>query len=154
MDKFISKQKQAPFLVVLLLMASTLFIYRRFLFGDELWVFVGLDIGSDTVQQYLQQYHTIVGHLREGTFSFWDFNNGLGTNMFNLSLSNPALLVVYALGVAFGPEHIAWYLIYVQVSQILLSGLVFYYYLSCFSFSKKAKCIVAYIYGLNGFLMV
>ncbi len=154
MDKFIWKQKQAPFLVVLLLLASALFIYRRFLFGDELWVFVGLDIGSDTVQQYLQHYNTIVGHLREGTFSFWDFNNGPGTNMFNLSLSNPALMVVYALGVAFGPEHIAWYLIYVQIAQILLSGLFFYHYLSCFSFSRKTKCIVAYIYGLNGFLMV
>lgn len=154
MTKFISKQRQALLLMLLLLLASALFIYRRFLFGDELWVFVGLDIGSDTVQQYLQQYHTIVNHIREGTFTFWDFNNGLGTNMFNLNLFAPALVAVYALGVIFGPERIAWYLIYVQVGQILLAGFVFYHYLSCFSFSKKTKCIASYIYGLNGFLMV
>lgn len=154
MKKYISTEKQAPLLVVLLLLVSAVFIYRRFIFGDELWVFVGLDIGSDTVQQYLQHYHTIVNHIREGTFTFWDFNNGFGTNMFNLNMTAPALVVVYALGVLFGPEHIAWYLIYIQVAQIVLAGLVFYGYLSCFSFSKKTKCIAAYIYGLNGFLMV
>ncbi len=154
MKKYISTEKQAPLLVVLLLLMSAVFIYRRFIFGDELWVFVGLDIGSDTVQQYLQHYHTIVNHIREGTFTFWDFNNGFGTNMFNLNMTAPALVVVYALGVLFGPEHIAWYLVYIQVAQIVLAGLVFYGYLSCFSFSKKTKCIAAYIYGLNGFLMV
>ena len=53
MKKYISTEKQAPLLVVLLLLMSAVFIYRRFIFGDELWVFVGLDIGSDTVQQYL-----------------------------------------------------------------------------------------------------
>ena len=108
MKKYISTEKQAPLLVVLLLLVSAVFIYRRFIFGDELWVFVGLDIGSDTVQQYLQHYHTIVNHIREGTFTFWDFNNGFGTNMFNLNMTAPALVVVYALGVLFGPEHIAW----------------------------------------------
>lgn len=154
MKRYISTEKQAPLLVTLLLLMSAVFIYRRFLFGDELWVFVGLDIGSDTVQQYLQHYHTIVNHIRDGSFTFWDFNNGLGTDMFNLNMFAPALVVVYALGVLFGPEHIAWYLVYIQVAQILLAGYVFYHYLSCFSFSRKTKCIAAYIYGLNGFLMV
>ncbi len=154
MKKEFHMQKLAPLLTVFALLASAVFIYRRFLFGDELWVFVGLDIGSDTVQQYLHHYSAIVNHIREGTFTFWDFNNGFGTNMFNLNMFDPALMVVYALGVFFGPEHMAWYLVYIQVAQISLAGFVFYRYLSCFSFSEKAKCISAYIYGLNGFLMV
>lgn len=154
MKKILNERRLAPILVTFLLLASAVFIYRRFLFGDELWVFVGLDIGSDTVQQYLHHYNTIINHIREGTFSFWDFNNGFGTNMFNLNMFDPALILVYALGVLFGPEHIAWYLVYMQIGQITLAGLVFYHYLSCFSFSKKTKCIAAYIYGLNGFLLV
>ncbi len=154
MKKELHMQKLAPLLTVLALLASAVFIYRNFLFGDELWVFVGLDIGSDTVQQYLHHYNTIVNHIREGTFTFWDFNNGFGTNMFNLNMFDPALMAVYALGVFFGPERIAWYLVYMQIAQIALAGFIFYHYLSCFSFSEKSKCIAAYIYGLNGFLMV
>ncbi len=130
MKKILNERRLAPILVTFLLLASAVFIYRRFLFGDELWVFVGLDIGSDTVQQYLHHYNTIINHIREGTFSFWDFNNGFGTNMFNLNMFDPALILVYALGVLFGPEHIAWYLVYMQIGQITLAGLVFYHYLS------------------------
>lgn len=154
MNKKLNLKHPYPLLAGLLLLASALFIYHRFIFGDELWAFMERDIGSDTVQQYLPHYHTIVNHIREGTFAFWDFNNGFGTNMFNLNMFDPALMVVYALGVAFGTEHLAYYLVYVQITQILLAGLVFYQYLSCFSFSGKTKCIVSYIYGLNGFLMV
>lgn len=154
MKEILIKKRRAPFLTGILLLASALFIYRCYIFGDELWVFVGLDIGSDTVQQYLQHYHTIVNHIREGTFTFWDFNNGFGTNMFNLNMFDPTLMIIYALGAVFGPEHIAWYLVYMQVIRIVLAGIVFYHYLSCFSFSGKTKCIISYIYGLNGFLMV
>ena len=35
------------------------------------------DIGSDTWQQYIMNYTSIVNHLRDGSFSLWDFNNGL-----------------------------------------------------------------------------
>ncbi len=154
MKKIFSKRARAPFLVGMMLFFSALIIYHRFLFGDGLWVFMDPDIGADTIQQYLPHYHTIINHIREGNFTFWDFNNGFGTSMFGLNLFDPSLMIVYALGVIFGPEHIAWYLIYMQVIRIVLAGTVFYHYLSCFTFSERAKCIVSYIYGLNGFLMV
>lgn len=154
MRKFLTKERQAPFLLGILLLISAVFIYHRFVFGDELWVFIDPDIGSDTFQQYLPHYHTVVNHIREGTFTFWDFNHGFGTNVFNLNLFDPTLILIYALGVVFGPEHIAWYLVYMQVLRIVLAGLVFYYYLSCFSFSERTKCLIAYIYALNGFQMV
>ena len=43
------------------------------------------DIGSDTWQQYIMNYTSIVNHLRDGSFSLWDFNNGLGINQFNFN---------------------------------------------------------------------
>ena len=103
MRKFLTKERQAPFLLGILLLISAVFIYHRFLFGDELWVFIDPDIGSDTFQQYLPHYHTVVNHIREGTFAFWDFNHGFGTNVFNLNLFDPTLILIYALGVVFGP---------------------------------------------------
>jgi hypothetical protein len=69
---------------------SCLFIFRYFLFSDALVAFS--DAGSDTKQQYLMQYATIVNHLKDGTFSFWDLNNGFGTSMFALNLTNLFLI--------------------------------------------------------------
>ena len=53
------------------------------------------DVGGDTWQQYTMHYASIVNHLRAGTFSLWDFTNGMGTNMFLLSLFDPSLILLY-----------------------------------------------------------
>lgn len=64
-----SKRFQSLLLLWGLLAASSLVIFRYFLFGDLLVVFN--DAGSDTRQQYLMQYATIVNHLKTGNYSLW-----------------------------------------------------------------------------------
>ncbi len=112
------------------------------------------DIGGDTSQQYIWQYYSIVEHLKNGDFSFWDFTNGLGTNMFQYNLFNPALMLVYALGYFKGPDHMVIYLVYIQILQILAAGAAGYLFLSQFQISEKSKVLGAYLYGMNGFLLV
>ena len=76
----------------LLLSASCSFIFRDYLYGNDLMIFN--DIGSDTWQQYIMNYTSIVNHLRDGSFSLWDFNNGLGINQFNFNLFDPFLMLL------------------------------------------------------------
>lgn len=145
-------QTKSLFVLMALLLMSSTVIYREFLFGNSLLAFT--DVGSDTWQQYVMHYHTMVNHLKEGTFSFWDFNNGFGVNQFQLYLFDPSLLLLYAIGVLFGPEVMLEALVYVQILRILAAGAAGYFFLSEFSLSERAKVFASYLYGLNGFLLV
>ena len=77
------------------------------------------DVGGDTWQQYTMHYASIVNHLRAGTFSLWDFTNGMGTNMFLLSLFDPSLILLYVIGVILGAAHMLFYLVWIQILKIL-----------------------------------
>ena len=89
------------------------------------------DVGGDTWQQYTMHYASIVNHLRAGTFSLWDFTNGMGTNMFLLSLFDPSLILLYVIGVILGAAHMLFYLVWIQILKILVAGFVFYLFFSC-----------------------
>ena len=147
-----TKEQKTKFLLLAMLFVSGLCIYWRYIFGDDLPVCN--DPGNDTWQQYVMHYHTIVNHIRRGAFSWWDFTNGFGTNLFHLNLFDPSLILLYLLGVITGPEHMVYYLVWIQLGRILLAGFSMYHLLGCYGFSAKAKLLAAYIYGLNGFLIV
>lgn len=136
----------------LLLSASCSFIFRDYLYGNDLMIFN--DIGSDTWQQYIMNYTSIVNHLRDGSFSLWDFNNGLGINQFNFNLFDPFLMLLYGVGVVLGPAHMLLYINVIQILKIMVAAFAFYWFLSQFSFSVLSRMITSYAYALNGFLLV
>ena len=136
----------------LLLSASCSFIFRDYLYGNDLMIFN--DIGSDTWQQYIMNYTSIVNHLRDGSFSLWDFNNGLGINQFNFNLFDPFLMLLYGVGVVLGPAHMLLYINVIQILKIMVAAFAFYWFLSQFSFSVLSKMITSYAHALNGFLLV
>ena len=148
------KKTEAGNYVILLglLLVSCMIIFFDYLFGNQLMIFN--DIGSDTWQQYIMNYTSIVNHLRDGDFALWDFTNGLGVNMFNFNLFDPFLMLLYGIGVVLGPAHMLIYVNVIQVLKILAAGAAFYWFLSQFTFSRQAKLAVSYVYGLNGFLLV
>ena len=148
------KKTEAGNYVILLgiLLVSCMIIFFDYLFGNQLMIFN--DIGSDTWQQYIMNYTSIVNHLRDGDFALWDFTNGLGINMFNFNLFDPFLMLLYGIGVVLGPAHMLIYINVIQILKILAAGAAFYWFLSQFTFSRQAKLAVSYVYGLNGFLLV
>ena len=148
----LNKESQTRLLLLAALFVSCLFIFRSYMFGDSVLVFD--DVGGDTWQQYTMHYASIVNHLRAGNFSLWDFTNGMGTNMFSLSLFDPSLMLLYLIGVILGPAHMLFYLVWLQVLKVLAAGWVFYLFLSEFTYSRQAKFLAAFAYGMNGYLMV
>lgn len=139
-------------LLFCLMVVSCIFMFKNYLFGNELMIFN--DMGSDTWQQYIMNYTAIVNDLRDGSFSLWDFSNGFGVNMFNFNLFDPFLLILYGLGVVLGPAHMLLFINGIQIMKILTAGIVFYLFLSQFSFSCQAKLIASYVYGFSGYLLV
>lgn len=153
MKKLVHSRKFSSLLILWGLTAvSCLIIFYPFLFGDKLVVFN--DAGSDTRQQYLMQYATIVNHLRDGNFSLWDMNIGFGASMFALNLFNVFLAPVYFAGVVLGVGHMPGVLVYLLLLEIFLAATFCYLFLNCFALSERSKIIASYIYGLNGYLLV
>lgn len=124
-------------------------MFRDYLYGNNLMIFN--DIGSDSWQQYIMNYTSIVNHLRDGSFSLWDFNNGLGINQFNFNLFDPFLMLLYGAGVILGPAHMLLYINVIQILKIMVAAFAFYWFLSQFSFSVLSRMITSYAYALNGF---
>lgn len=146
------KECRAQILLLMFLLLGSFYVLQEYLFGNQLLVFN--DIGSDTWQQYVMQYATVVKHLREGNFTLWDFYNGLGTNMLSMNLFDPSLMLLYLLGCLLGTQKMLYFLSWIQVLRILLAGWVFYRYLSLFSYQRMTRFLLAFVYGFNGYLMV
>lgn len=145
-------KKKTMALLTAALLVSCIYIFYDFLTGDSLLAY--MDVGTDTYDQYLMHYQTIINHLREGSFSLWDFNNGYGINMYSLNMFDPFLMLLYACGVLFGAESIYNLLVYVHILRIVLAGLAVYGFLSCFFLSERSKLIASYIYALCGYMVV
>ncbi len=151
--KFAAFFKKHPYLLLFLMISITGAIaYFPYIFGDSLFMF--RDIGSDTAEQYLMQYSSIVNHIRNGNLSLWDFTNGFGTSMYQLNLFNPSLWLLYLAGIIAGPQVMAGCLIYLHLLLLILAGFAAWKYLSVFRFPFEARLLAAYLYAFNGFLTV
>ena len=132
--------------------ATCLVVLHEYVFGGRVMAF--FDVGSDTIQQYVPQYSSIVNMLRNGTFALWNSSEGFGINMFLLNMTNPALMVIYALGYFFGTEQMTYFLVYVYIGEILLAGISCYLFLSAFRLRELPKAMASYMYAFNGFIIV
>ena len=143
MEKRDKRQKIRTVLILeVLLFFSGLLIYSQFVFGDRFLAFgTFADVGSDTVQQYLMHYHSVVNHIRDGNVSFWDFNNGFGVNMFQMNLFDPTLILLYLIGLIRGSNHIWGALVYVQILRILMAGLASYLFLPSLNSPRGASSL-------------
>lgn len=152
MKKYFTKESKTRLLLLAALFFSCLFIFRQYLFGESVLVFD--DVGGDTWQQYTMYYADIVNHLRTGTFSFWDFTNGIGSSLFTMLQADPSLILICLIGVVLGPAHMLYYLVVLQILKILAAGWIFYWFLSEFQYSRQARFLASFAYGLNGYLLV
>lgn len=127
-------------------------VFHSYIIGNETAAFY--DVGSDTKDQYLMWYNGIVNAIRDGSFSTWDFTNGFGVNTMGHPLTDLFLIPVYILGILFGPEHLASYMIYTQIAKIMLAGTACYFFLTEFSYGERAKLLASFMYAFNGYLTV
>lgn len=119
---FMNPERKTRLLLLAALFMSSLFIFWRYLFGNELMVFN--DVGGDTLQLYVMQYTSVVNHIREGSFSWWDMTHGFGVNYFKLEPFDPAFLLTVGAGVILGPDKMLFVLSWVQVLKVLAAGYI------------------------------
>ncbi len=118
--------------------------------------FIFSDIGSDTIQEYFPVFNMIVDKISSGDFSTWEFNWGLGTDIFNNQslVFDPFNIIIYSGGILKGTLGIAYAIGVTQIIKSFLCGYITYFYLSCFNFNELSKVISSYICAFSGFLML
>ena len=147
-----ARQIHPLWILTAMMLAGCIFVFHNYIFGNETMVFG--DVGSDTKQQYIMWYNGVANRLRSGTFSLWDFHSGLGVNQIDLNLTGPFTLLIYFLGWLFGPDKIAYFMVWVQILKVFCAGYACWLMLSVTDYDPYSKVIASFLYAFNGYLMV
>lgn len=146
-EKYFSGQK-GLYACLFILMLVCFLVFNEYILFHSVYLFK--DIGSDTINGYYPNYINISEYLRTEGFPKWSFNNGMGQNIFSFFLRDPIDIIVYS----FRKENIPYVIIYKELFKIIMSGIVFYFYLRKLSFTTYTSIIGSMLYSFSGFMVL
>lgn len=152
--KYREDAKKTKVLYLLLLILSIMLIFGQFIVGKAYFIFT--DIGSDTFNQYYPYFVNCALSIRDGSFSVWNWDYGLGTSVLNVIswTMDPFAIAVVLCGVIFGAEVVHYALVWMQIAKIIVCYFLCKRYLKLFCENEFAVCLGAYLCSLNGYLML
>lgn len=141
-------------LVAAIVVSCSLVIYGHFMVGELCYAYI--DIGSDTINQYIPFYRYVTDALREGHMSWWVPSFGLGANLFAFQswVFDPFNLVLIPSLLVLGDASLSVMLVVTQIVRMVCSALLFDLLLRHFCASPGPRVLGACLYGLNGFLVL
>ncbi len=137
-----------------LLGVSLLVIFRVFIFGDAYYMYS--DVGSDTIKQYYPYFVNEVLSIKDGSFSVWNWDYGLGTCFLNMNAwtFDPFALFIVLIGVLFGPGSVQYALVWGQILKIVAVYILGRKYLKTLGYGVVPSDIAAYFLALNGYIFL
>ena len=144
-----SEIKYILLLVTLILIISGV-LYKDFLLGEKLYIYT--DQGRDTLNNYWPFYSYLINAIKSHQLSFWLFQDGLGNNNFSNSdlIFDPFNIIL----LLFNQQTLPYAFGYIAVLKILLAGLFFYLYISCFDIMPYVRIIGSLLYSFNGYMIL
>lgn len=135
---------------VIILLLMTIFVFRKFLLFEKLYLFN--DAGGDTLISYWPHYNNIFSKIHDGTFTWWNFNNGLGNTVITRiqDLVDPFNILFYFID----PSKIPYALGYIAALKIVLAGVFFYVFLGLLNCKNTTRIIIAILYAFNGYIIL
>ncbi|MES2703048.1 MAG: YfhO family protein [Bacteroidota bacterium] len=147
-DFFSKLGTKAPLLLLGALFVIGFIVYLDYLLLQKVFFFK--DIGSDSYN-YSYPYLTFISeYIKNYGIPKWSFNNGMGQSLFPFFLRDPFDIFLYMGGknaVLFGTA-------YKELAKILLSGLVFFYYLRTIRLADYTAIIGSMLFAFCGFMVV
>jgi uncharacterized membrane protein YfhO len=141
-------EKNGFYLFLFSILFLSFLIFKDFLFFKKVYLFK--DIGSDTINFYLPNWINVSEHFREFGIPTWSFKQGMGQDVFGLSLADPFNWIYYLLG----KDKIASAIIYVELLKLLLTGVFFYGFLTLHKIAGYIKVIFSLLLSFSGFMIV
>ncbi len=131
-----------------LLLISALIVFRDYIFGKSFYLFK--DMAADS---HIALYPTInlySKYLREVGFPSWSFQFGIGQNLLPFILRDPFDLFIYAFSAEMIPTMIVWK----EFAKVVITGMIFYTYLSRITTKPLLRIVGSLMYALSGFLII
>lgn len=136
--------------LAILIFASCIVLYKKFLTLEYLYIFSTDDIAVDTIYQFWPMITHIADYFRTEGIPGWSFNVGLGQNIFPAWITDPFTWPLILLGRIYLPLG----MIYVHVFKIFLAGLLFQKYLQELGISPFGATLAAYLYAFSGHIIL
>lgn len=148
-----SKHKSITF-VVIVVTGIFLAVYGTLMWNDCLYAYI--DIGADTVNQYIPIIHKCISYMQSGKVTFWNYANICGSSILSISsfLINPFMLFTVISGCIFGMQAVFWALLISQYVQIVLGGVVCFKLLYLYKITNKANIAASIVFAFNGFTIL
>lgn len=125
-------------------------IYYPFIFKDFIYAY--LDIGADTVSNYWPLMTHISDLFHKGNFSFYSFNIGIGTSIFN---NAHLFLDPFNWPIFIGdPSDLANNLIFITYLKTFLSCIIGYKLLILFKIEKWISVLGSLLFGFSGYSLI
>ena len=150
----LNKNETIELVFWIILIVSLIFIFKDFIIGKLYYMY--RDSGSDTVDQYYPYYINEVLGIKNGIFSIWNFNYGLGASIFNMNawtFDIFSILLVFA-GVISGASKIQYLLVWMQILKIIIIYIISKKYMSYFLKDKISICLASYLSAMNGYIFL
>ena len=136
------------FLVSTIILVSS-FLFHRFIFGNEVFLFNELDYNKDQICNYYPYMDHIFNH-KEG-LSLWSFNSGMGNNMF--PMINQFFLDPFNIINAIFWNPLENGFIYMLILKLICIAIVFYKLILILTKNRYASFLTALLFSFNGFIM-
>ncbi len=123
-------------------------VFKDFIFLKKLYLF--LDIGSDSYNLFYPAFVECARYIRTEGIPTWSFYSGMGESIFPGGLSSPFVWPLYMLG----PEKLAYGIVFVELSKMLLAGIFVYLYLCILNFSKYTAVLGGVLASFLGYMVL
>jgi uncharacterized membrane protein YfhO len=145
-DKILEGKSLYVFLGLALLLVCI--IFGEFIFGKGLYMYK--DIGSDTVTYWWPHYVQMSEYIHKLGMPKWAFNQGVGQNVYALSIGDPFSLFMCLLD----KDTIPHAFIYMEIIKIVGGGLFIYLYLRTLNASLLACIIGGLLFAFGGYMIL
>ena len=127
--------------------------------GIIFWDFISLekvylykDIGSDSINIYFPWLAHLSDYVRSTSMiPTWTFSQGMGQNLFPLWLGDFFSDIILLL---FDKDRLPYVLAFVEVIKIILSGFVFYKFLSELKLRPFVACLGGFLFAFSGYIIL
>lgn len=140
--------------VVVVVTGIFLAVYGKLIWNSSLYAY--MDIGADTVNQYIPIIHKCISYVQSGKVTFWNYANICGSSNLSVSsfLTNPFLLFTVISGCIFGKQAVFWTLLISQYVQMVLGSVVCFKLLCLHKITNKANIAASIVFAFNGFTIL
>jgi uncharacterized membrane protein YfhO len=125
-----------------------LFVYRDFISGRNFLMFH--DIGSDTITLTYPHLVCVSEYIHRLGIPSWSFQQGLGQNLYPLTISDPFTLSLYLVG----KDHIASFIVYTELTKIVLIAYFAFLFFKKINLSRYVSIIGAMMIAFSGFVVL